>query len=67
MFYFALVVVGFLAGITASVAGFGIGSFLIPLIGIPFTREKHNLNCEMPNINPANKKEDEGPKDLFYL
>jgi uncharacterized protein len=30
----AVVIVGFLAGITASVAGFGIGSLLIPLVSI---------------------------------
>jgi hypothetical protein len=34
MFYFELIAVGFLAGMIASVAGFGIGSFLIPLISI---------------------------------
>jgi uncharacterized membrane protein YfcA len=34
MFYFELIAVGFLAGMIASVAGFGIGSFLIPLIRI---------------------------------
>lgn len=33
-FELAIVIVGFLAGITASVAGFGIGSFLIPLVSI---------------------------------
>ena len=33
-FELAVVVVGFLAGMTASVAGFGIGSFLIPLVSI---------------------------------
>lgn len=31
-FELAVVIVGFLAGMTASVAGFGIGSFLIPLV-----------------------------------
>ena len=34
MFYFELIAVGFLAGMIASVAGFGIGSFLIPLVSI---------------------------------
>lgn len=34
MFDFLVVVVGFLAGLTASVAGFGIGSFLIPLVSL---------------------------------
>jgi len=34
VFDFLVVVVGFLAGLTASVAGFGIGSFLIPLISV---------------------------------
>lgn len=34
MFELFVVVVGFLAGLTASIAGFGIGSFLIPLISI---------------------------------
>jgi uncharacterized protein len=34
MFDFFVVVVGFFAGMTASVAGFGIGSFLIPLVSI---------------------------------
>jgi uncharacterized membrane protein YfcA len=34
MFEFSLVLVGFFAGMTASVAGFGIGSFLIPLVSI---------------------------------
>ena len=34
MFYFELIAVGFLAGMIASVAGFGIGSFLIPLTSI---------------------------------
>lgn len=33
-FELAVITVGFLAGITASVAGFGIGSFLIPLVSI---------------------------------
>lgn len=34
MFYFAVIAVGFLAGMVASVAGFGIGSFLIPLVSV---------------------------------
>ena len=33
-FEFLVVVVGFLAGMAASVAGFGIGSFLIPIISV---------------------------------
>jgi uncharacterized membrane protein YfcA len=33
-FLIAIVVVGFFAGMTASVAGFGIGSFLIPLVNV---------------------------------
>ena len=32
MFDFLIVIVGFLAGLTASIAGFGVGSFLIPLV-----------------------------------
>jgi uncharacterized protein len=34
VFELLIVVVGFFAGITASVAGFGIGSFLIPLVSV---------------------------------
>jgi uncharacterized protein len=34
MFEFLIVVVGFFAGMTASMAGFGIGSFLIPLVSV---------------------------------
>jgi uncharacterized membrane protein YfcA len=34
VFEFLIVVVGFFAGMTASVAGFGIGSFLIPLVSV---------------------------------
>ena len=34
MFEFLTVVIGFLAGITASVAGFGIGTFLTPIVSI---------------------------------
>ena len=34
MFEFLTVVIGFLAGITASVAGFGIGSFLTPIVSV---------------------------------
>ena len=33
-FLFVVVIVGFFAGMTASVAGFGIGSFLTPLVSI---------------------------------
>jgi uncharacterized protein len=34
MLEFLIVVVGFFAGVTASIAGFGIGSFLIPLVSL---------------------------------
>ena len=34
MYDLILIIVGFLAGLTASVAGFGIGSFLIPLVSV---------------------------------
>jgi hypothetical protein len=34
MLEFLIVVVGFFAGVTASIAGFGIGSFLIPLVSV---------------------------------
>jgi len=34
MFYIAVIITGFFAGLVASIAGFGIGSFLIPLISI---------------------------------
>ena len=34
MFEVLIVIVGFFAGLTASVAGFGIGSFLIPLVSV---------------------------------
>ncbi len=34
LFELFVIVVGFLAGMTASVAGFGIGSFLIPLVSV---------------------------------
>jgi uncharacterized membrane protein YfcA len=34
MFEFLIVVIGFLAGITASVAGFGIGTFLTPIVSV---------------------------------
>jgi uncharacterized protein len=34
VFEFLILIVGFFAGVTASVAGFGIGSFLIPLVSV---------------------------------
>jgi len=52
MFDFFAIVVGFLAGITALLAGFGIGNFLIPLVSnqsciacffTPFSWIKHSL------------------------
>lgn len=33
-FELSIIIIGFIAGITASIAGFGIGSFLIPLVSI---------------------------------
>jgi uncharacterized membrane protein YfcA len=42
-FEFLVVLVAFFAGMTASVTGFGIGSFLIPLVGVLCYRKEYKV------------------------
>lgn len=49
-YYFLLVIIGFLAGLTAPVAGFGIGSFLIPIVSIQTGTKLAIALVSLPNF-----------------